>query len=218
VSSNKHSSLPSPCNSKLFKDSSNYRGNCSNPFTSADTSSPYKHEVHHIVCEHAILDIQVDDAAKLQFIKDCLCATTWDINQGDNLIRVPLKGTYTASNGVTPQNACAHNCDHNITRGYTDEVKTWLKNNIWDTCVDQKKSHQTNTDAIQALLGTCITVFTAELTRRGIRSGGTKNAWDNRFLAGWETTWYLPFSMADDPFVTPRLPVGKWPKCLSLLG
>jgi hypothetical protein len=210
--SDKHAGLPVPCNSKLFKDSSDYSAG----FPSGPTM--WENEIHHIVCEHSILDITVKPASKLKYVRDCLCATTWDINKKPNLIQLPLKQTYMASDGQTPSNLCAHNCDHNITDGYTSEVKKWLHEQVWDTISEKQKVHQTDVTKIEDQLDKCMRRYAKQLTKRGIRCMGTKIAWENRFGDGWQTSWYQPFSMADDPFVTPRLPVRRWPKCLSLLS
>jgi hypothetical protein len=213
-----HSDLPNPCHAKLVR-SSNYRDNCSNPCSMPTGKSPYKNQIHHILCEHAILDIQPlgdQDGKKARFIKDCLCTTKWDINVSDNLIGLPLKSVYIRSQGKTPQNFCCHNVDHNTADGYTNECKQWLHDNIWNTLVDQRKKHNVNAEAILDMLTQCIEHFTAELESRAIRPAGegTQYAYENRFT---EAGWYEPFSMAFNP--TPRSPGGRgMPKILAMLG
>src|SRR3974390_2598864 len=139
--SKKHADLPSPCKAKLVR-SSNFRNNCTNPRPMPTGKSPYKNQIHHILCEHAILDIQPlgdSDGKKAKFIKDCLCSTSWDINVSNNLIGLPLKSVYRNTDGRTPQNFCCHNVDHNTADGYTYECKQWLHRQIWNRLVDQRK-------------------------------------------------------------------------------
>jgi hypothetical protein len=209
---NKHAAIPNPCNSKLER-SSNYRSKCSNPCAMPNGSTPWSNQIHHILCEHAILDIQPADKSQLQFIKDCLCMISWDINNSGNLIGLPLKSAYRKSNGETPVNLPCHNVDHNTADGYTQECKDWLHDNVWDTLVDQKKSHQVNAKAIQDALETCTKTFKGRLASRGSRAPGTQVGWQQRFSI---PKWYSPFSMASTP--TERSPGGRWlPAVFSII-
>lgn len=211
-----HVTLPNPCNSKLER-SSSYRNACSNPCAMPDGRTPYKNQIHHILCEHAILDRQPagdGDGSKAKFIQDCLCLIDWDINDASNLIGLPLKSAYTRSGGKTPQDYCCHNVDHNTSDGYTNECKQWLHDNVWNTVVDKKKSHQVNADNIKAALIKCTGVFKGILTKRGKRNDGTQSSWENRFT---EDEWYFPFSMASEP--SERSPGGRgMPRVLKMLG
>lgn len=208
----KHASIPNPCNSKLER-SSNYRSKCTDPCAMPTGKTPYKNQIHHILCEHAILDIRPDDDSKLQFIKDCLCIASWDINDSSNLIGLPLKSAYIRTAGKTPQNFCCHNVDHNTADGYTNECKQWLHDNVWNTLIDKRKSHEVTTANIVAQLKACTAMFKSVLTRRGLRNDGTQYSYENRFT---EPEWYAPFSMAANP--TPRSPGGRnRPRILQML-
>src|SRR5277367_336970 len=128
-----HAKIPANCAAKLVKSSSSsYRAACTNPGGINSGDSPYKNQVHHIVCENAILDIKPlgdKSGEKTKFIMDCLCATQWDINDADNLIALPMKSAYRKSKGKTPKNFVCHNVDHGGTKGYTEECKGWLHDN-----------------------------------------------------------------------------------------
>lgn len=212
----KHAGIPNPCNSKLER-SSTYRDKCTNPCKMATGKSPYKNQIHHILCEHAILDIQPagdDDGKKLQFIKDCLCMAVWDINDPSNLIGLPLKSAYTRPGVNKPQNHCCHNVDHNTSDGYTNEVKGYLHRVVWNELIDQKKPHSVNVDNIVQALKDCTSLYTDILTARGLRNKGTELSYANRFT---QPKWYAPFSMSLNP--TPRSPGGRgMPKILKMLG
>jgi len=216
MAANQHATLPNPCKSTLER-SSSYRSECSNPCAMPTGSSPYKNQIHHILCEHAILDINPAgdaDGSKLAFITDCLCMIDWDVNDASNLIGLPLKSAYIRTGGKTPQNYCCHNVDHNTADGYTNECKQWLHNNVWNTIVDRRKSHQVNADNIKAQLQSCTSTFKGILTKRGARKGGTQYCYENRFD---ESQWYFPFSMASRP--SERSPGGRnMPRILKMIG
>lgn len=197
-----HSDAGVPCSSKLT--SSNYRKNCSNPQAMPTGSKPWKNQVHHILCEHAILDIDPDgdsDGKKLAYIDECLCIADYNINDGYNLIGLPLKPAYIKSRGKTPENLPCHEVDHNGGPGfYTDECKEWLHSNVWNTLIDRRKFHTTGPEDIVKALKQCTGVFKGKLTKRGKRGpgpGGTQYSWENRF--DYPNEWFRPFSMADDP-------------------
>lgn len=211
-----HIVLPDPCHSKLER-SSNYRSVCVNPCAMPDGRTPYKNQIHHILCEHAILDRQPTgdaDGSKAKFIQECLCLIDWDINEEPNLIGLPLKSAYIRTGGKTPQNFCCHNVDHNTAKGYTYECKKWLHDNVWNTLVDKRKKHEVNAENILAALKRCSSTFKGVLTKRGKRNDGTQSSYENRFD---EDEWYHPFSMAQEP--TPRSPGGRnMPPILKMIG
>jgi hypothetical protein len=205
--SSKHAKVPTPCKSKLTR-SSNFRKSCSNPRAMPTGKSPYKNQIHHILCEHAILDIQPagdTGGKKLKYIKACLCSLGWDINESGNLIGLPLKSVYRNTQGKTPQNFCCHNVDHNINEGYTTECKKWLHRQVWNQ-LDEKDGHEVTSAMIMQGLQDCIENFTGLLESRALRPGGegTQYAYENRFTLD---EWYAAFSMAEFP--TERSPGGR---------
>jgi hypothetical protein len=209
-----HATLPNPCTGKIER-SSNYRDNCTNPSAAfVDGTTPYKNQIHHILCEHAIVDREPADKTKKKFISDCLCMMDWDINDANNLIALPMKSAYTRPGVNKPVNFCCHNVDHNTADGYTYECRDWLHDNVWDTLVDKAKTHAVNVTNIVSALNTCITTFKGRLTRRGKRNDGTESSWKNRFT---EPEWYHPFSMGANP--SPRSPGGRgMPRVLKMIS
>jgi len=209
-----HAKIPAKCEAKLVKSSSSsYRNACTNPDPMPSSGdSPYKNQVHHIVCENAILDIKPSGdkpGEKTKYIMDCLCATKWDINDAVNLIALPMKSAYRKSYGKKPQNFVCHNVDHGGPRGYTKECKDWLHDHIWNTLVDKRKGHDWNTQQILDQLKECKDYFTTQLQTRARRPGGlgTEYAYVHRVKRGDQPAlknWHYPFSMAKFP--AKRLP------------
>ncbi|SRR6266516_301353 len=204
-----HLSLPKKCKSVVVR-KGNYRGNCP-PYQGRSFSTgrtPWRNQVHHILCEHAITDF--DDAMekeKLGYIKACLCIADWDINEGNNLVGLPLKTVYIRSDGETPTNLTCHNVDHNTADGYTFEVKRWLHDNIWDSLAVSQDKHKVDAKDIKGQLNDCIDHFKTELKNRGERNGGTRSSYKNRFEPDQAKKWYKPFSMSRKP--TERSPGGR---------
>jgi hypothetical protein len=197
-----HLKLPKKCPSIIIR-KGDYRTPCP-PYkgTSFPTAlKPWPNQIHHILCEHAIVDLQVDKA-KFDYIKDCLCIANWDINskrfgkKGHNLIGLPLKDAYKQNYGKAPINLPCHDVDH---PDYTDEVNKWLHKNVWNSLVVQQKVHQVAADAIKKQLNTCTSNFKGVLKRRGRRNKGTLWSWEHQRDAGQEKKWYKPFSTSATP-------------------
>jgi hypothetical protein len=210
-----HVALPATCKSVIVR-KGDYRGNCTEPVAMLTGSEPYRNEIHHILCEHAVTDINLDgdsDGSKFKLIVASLCLIEWDINAQPNLVGLPLKQAYRdlyASNAAvdSPKDTPCHNVDHNTGDGYTNECKQWLHENVWNTVVDKSKTHELNGEAIKAGLEKCTSTFKRWLVKRGKRNDekGTKWSFDHRFDADQKDTWYHPFSMGKDP--SPRSPGG----------
>lgn len=190
--------------SKLTRASaSTYRGNSTTGFTQGSW------QAHHILCEHAIGSRSFPDSETEAFAEQCLWVTKWDLNDSHNMLGMPVRTDFR--NGrVAPMNICSHSNDHNTTNGYTSECLKFMQANVWDKIQKGKNGHTTDPSDISETLKTATDYFRGELTRRGsVRSGGTTIAWINRHEEDWADTWYIPFSMANDPFVVPREPGAK---------
>lgn len=191
-----HLALPATCKSVVVR-KGNYRGACEGGrFT--DKNTPWRNEVHHILCQHAITDFDVP-ADKLEYIRACLCLAEWDINASNNLLGLPLKKAYKNSDYTSPVNLTCHNVDHNTRDGYTKEVRTWLHDEVWDGLVVNQKEHAVEAESIVGLLDDCIDHFKRQLKKRGERNNGTLWSYQHRLDAGEERQWYHPFSMAKVP-------------------
>jgi hypothetical protein len=198
----KHLGVPNPCNSKLVRSTAyKYRKACKQPPGITTGSKPYVNQIHHILCEHAILDIEPDpdpSGKKLKFIEDCLCIAKWNINDEPNLIGLPLKWAYMNPDtaATRPVNFCCHDVDHNTADGYTNECKEWLHTNVWNILTAKKSIHDVDVEAIVEQLNKCTERFKKLLAKRGKRNGGTASSYLNRLT---EKKWYEPFSMAATP-------------------
>ncbi len=172
-------------------------------------------QAHHILCEASVGARSFKPADK-EFAEQCLWITEWDLNATVNMIGMPVRSDFTSTNGVicdtstgVPINICSHANDHNTTEGYTDECTQHLKQKVWDTIKKSGQDHTTEAASIKSLLETASTYFSGELTKRANREGGTLLMWTKRHDAGYEDKWYVPFSMAKDSEVVPRLPGSK---------
>lgn len=197
----KHFSLPKECDSVITRSSpSDYRGKCA-PHPEggrfADKDSPFPNQIHHILCQDAIADIDVGDE-ELIYLQSCLCATDYNINDKNNLIGLPTRGAYTRSRGFRPKNLPCHTIDHPM---YTVEVKKWLHKKIWNKLRAKKGTHKVTPENIQAKLRACSKHFRTQLRNRGKRPSGrgTEWGWENRRVKSHSKTWYRPFSMAANP-------------------
>lgn len=201
-----HSDTGDKCVSRLTRSRSRqYRKACTKPQQMLKGRKPYRNEIHHILCEHAILDITPDgdpNGEKLAYIQECLCIAEWDINNQKNLIGLPLWQAYNASDGQNPVDTVCHNVGHNTADGYTQEVKDWLHNNVWNVLIDVKKEHKAGAEEIVKALDLCSDIFEDRLLERGSRGvapGGTKISWEKRFEEENKNIWYEPFSMSANP-------------------
>lgn len=169
---------------------------------------PWKNQVHHILCDHAIKDFTGVDADTFEYVRNCLMAAVWDINDSKNLVGLPLKETYFNSHGKSPQDLPCHDVDHNTTKGYTDEVKTWLHTNVWNKLRAKKKVHDVDVKKIVKQLDDCTVHFKRVLAGRGGRNKGTAISYEKRFEESQKSKWYKPFSMAKEP--NRRSPGGRY--------
>jgi hypothetical protein len=209
--------------STLWRNSS-YRANTGTGFTTG-----VLWQAHHILCHHSV-DAREFPPADVAFAEACLWITPWDLNDGHNMIGLPLNWQYRTTDGTVPSNLPSHQVDHNTKGGYTPECTDWLKNNVWNNIKDKGKDHQANATNMQGLLKAGSDHFRAQLQKRGARKKGTAHCWDHRFpypppgasaaeKASYkqEKKWYFPFSMAEDSKVNERQPGIDWKKVAAAL-
>ena len=187
------------------------------------------HEVHHVLCDHAVSKraehYEGLSPTTVDYLEACLWITPWSINNKANLIGLPLNRQYRESRGKRPIDLPSHQVDHNTIDGYTQEVSDYLRANVWNQLRAKKKVHDVDVKKVKQLLEDGTTHFDGVLTKRGGRGvgirgqRGTEAGWTNRFDPRCATSWYAPFSMASAP--NHRDP-GKDPKDLdavfNLLG
>jgi hypothetical protein len=202
-----HKALGPTCDGRITKDGVDYRSPCPE-YIDPDTGQkhkfptkdkPWRNEIHHILCEHAITDFGAYDAQS-DFIRDCLCDTPWDINsvkhngEGHNLLGLPLKPAYRKSYGREPVNLPCHDVDH---PEYTEEVQQWLEENVWKSLAKKTNKHDVDLTDLATQLRRCTSHFKRALKRRGRRNGGTVKSWQNQ--TEQKATWFLPFSLSKNP-------------------
>jgi hypothetical protein len=193
----------------VLRGQSGYQGNCSSGFRESGYC-----QIHHILSLTCIGKRAQDyKSADAQYIEDCLWCTPWNVNDGHNLIGLPLNKKYIDSNGTAPVNLPSHQVDHNTLQGYTFEVSRWLKGNVWDKITAKTKIHKVDVQKVQDLLKAGSDHWRNQLENvRGHRKPGTVEGWQKRFEPAMKKKWYIPFSMA--LMVSERSP-GKSPTDLT---
>lgn len=168
-------------------------------------------QAHHILCVDALESRSFSDTDIEDFAEACLWTTVWDINDGHNMVGMPVRSDYKDNNGVMGMDICCHANDHNTTGGYTGECKDYLQVQVWNKIKKKKnaKDHITNPESLKAALKAATTKFRGLLNDRAEREKGTLVAWTKRHDPGWENKWYKPFSMAKNSAVVPRQPGTK---------
>jgi hypothetical protein len=164
------------------------------------------HEVHHVLCDHAVSRraeyYEGLSPTTIDYLEACLWITPWTINNYDNLIGLPLNRQYRESRGKRPTDLPSHQVDHNTIEGYTDEVSKYLRKNVWNQLRAKKKVHDVDVKKIKKLLEDGTTHFDDLLAKRGKRGigirgqTGTEAGWKNRNDPKCSHDWYNPFSMA----------------------
>lgn len=170
-------------------------------------------QAHHILCVDAIGSRTFDNADIEDHAEACLWTTPWDINDGHNMVGMPVRVDFRDKNGKMGMNICCHANDHNTKGGYTEECTEYLKSKVWDKIKKKKneEDHITNPTSLKAALKAASTYFRTQLTTRAKRKEGTLVAWAKRHdpTWAWVDEWYVPFSMAQTSEVVPRLPGAK---------
>jgi hypothetical protein len=161
-------------------------------------------EAHHILCYQSVnaYGEKKDYESVLDEINKCYKLTDWCLNQPPNMVALPRKPVYRLFSAARSLNLPCHDVHHNLDPGgYRYEVTEAFINEIWDPIKDavenaaSNDTHFTPADLLsqfQALEKS----FLAKLHARGLRSGGTLNAWTNQ--GSITNGWWIAFSMADD--------------------
>ncbi len=175
----------------------------------ANTATGYKRgtwQAHHIICEHAIGSRKFSDDETKEFGERCLWVTDWNLNDSPNMIGMPIRGDIRREDGIKDTNICSHANDHNTSGGYTDECKDYMKSKVWDKVKKGKPGHTTTPEDLSGALNAASAHFRIQLAKRASRKDGTMVAWTKRHEPAQAARWYIPFSMAKNGAVVPRLP------------
>ena len=180
-------------------------------------------QIHHIVCLAAMTDARiaknVTDKGEMQFIKECLKLSKWNINDaGDqvntdsNVVGLPLKIAFVKKPAAQWDGWPCHQVEHNPL--YTTAVSDRLYEQVWKQalgwrkkCQDCQKECLINADTLEEQLNRESKFWYDFLDERGKEEGGTAVCWRDRWTKK-KDVWYIPFSMALDP--KPRDPPPNW--------
>jgi hypothetical protein len=180
-------------------------------------------QIHHIVCLAAMTDARiakyVTDKGKMEFIRECLKLTKWNINDaGDvnahsNVVGLPLKLAFVKKPGAEWDGWPCHQVEHNPL--YTKAVCDQMYKEVWfevlklrKKCQDCQKECLINAKALEDELSDQSESWYEFLDDRGKEEGGTAVCWRDRWKPEKKAVWYKPFSMALDP--KPRKPPKDW--------
>ena len=233
----------------ICEPSSTYRNNCSDPGwkgkkkggtltlaefpyvlekTQEDSSGkdrripyPVPWEAHHILSVSCVSNLDGLSSEQKDSVRRCCQVTTWDINDKDNLIALPLFGHTIKwyaidDNDDAPgwENMPQHDWDHNSKKGYCHDVKTDLQK-FYKTLEKGANGHKLNPKSIAADLNRRQTRFRTKIKERGQKGEGTHKEWQ-----GEKNSWYKPFSMAANGCESVRPPArvkAKKDKLIKLL-
>jgi hypothetical protein len=192
------------------------RANCTSGFIfTFNAGAAGQSAFHHILAVSSLQDGNIVPADNLPFFHDCMAITPWDINDGPNLIGLPLKPVYESADrnptaaaisltpgmadlsgamggfGAVPDLPC-HQNEHD---DYNKEQTIDLTNNIWQPLDEARKECSVDKRSILDELKSGIAAWRQFLTNRGKEHGGAANCWRNRNEPGYDAFWYIPFSM-----------------------
>lgn len=184
--------------SLLTRDGS-YRKTCEDNslgFTGPNKPDGNRWEAHHILCDHA-----VGSRDTTPYVEDCLWSTDWNLNDKHNLIGLPRNREFRQDGTARADKWVSHQVDHNTQGGYTDECKDWLQNNIFNSLAEkaEEEDHSLEVEDIRSDLRTGSDIFRGLLKARAERPPGIVEGWKNRFEEEYQKSWYLPFSMGQNP-------------------
>jgi hypothetical protein len=181
-------------------------------------------EIHHMVCVSSMSDATirklVADSGKMEFIRECLKLTDWNINAEPNTVGLPKKPAFVKRNSSDWNGWPCHQVDHNPL--YTKAVSSRLNKQVWQEvlknrtkCKDCKKECNINASSVQTQLEGESDFWHDFLDTRGEEEGGTAFCWKHR--KSIPDVWYIPFSMDPSDAPPKRDPPPEWDGLSSTL-
>jgi hypothetical protein len=196
------------------------RSNCTSGFIfTLGGTARLQSAFHHIIAISSIQDGNIKPADSLDFFHDCMAVTPWDTNDGPNLIGLPLKSVYGNADrysltsiletihsqlpgmanvdaglgvfGSVPDLPC-HQVEHD---DYNTEQVIDICKNVWKPLARVRKNCAVDGTSIQGQLESSSVAWRQFLTARGKECGGAAHCWRNRNEPGFDSFWYIPFSM-----------------------
>jgi hypothetical protein len=196
------------------------RANCTTGFvfTHNGTASGQS-AFHHVLAVSSLQDGNIQPADKLEFYHDCMKLTTWDINDGPNLMGLPLKEVYESADrnplsstlslihdnlpGMANADAQLGNfgsipdlpCHQNEHDDYNVEQVKDLIDHIWEPLAEVQQDCAVKGKNILEELQKATVAWRQFLIGRGKECGGAAHCWRNRNQPGYDAFWFIPFSM-----------------------
>jgi hypothetical protein len=196
------------------------RANCTSGYMfEHEGTAAGQSEFHHVLAISSLQDGNIRPEDKLDFYHNCMAMTTWDINDGPNLMGMPVKAIFENAErqpltdvvsliheqfpgmaivdaqlgafGSLPDLPC-HDNEHNDYN--TEQVKD-LRANIWEPLEEVQEDCSINGKDILAELERATLAWRQFLIARGKECGGAAHCWRNRNEPGYNEFWYIPFSM-----------------------
>ncbi len=203
-------------------DTDTLRANCGGQgYVFGSDSAKGQCEFHHVLPISSVQDGVIlggKDATALDYIKKCMAATTWDINEQPNLLGLPTKGPYESADretakgrtlaelkalspansdfGALPDLPC-HLNDHDK---FTQAVIDRFNQEIWPRVLKRGKQCDNKARSLRATLRAESDHWKGFLKGRGTEQGGAADCWVNRHSKA--SVWYIPLSMAPVPTKT----------------
>ena len=180
-------------------------------FTDAKVSAAGQSMFHHILPVECMQDSVIKPEDQIDFFRDCMAVTKWDINEGDNLIALPTKKPFLIADrdpespakewtswrdalsniaaasgyfGTLPFLPC-HLNEHTGTNGYNEAVIDYLVHNIWQPLAVQRKDCKIDPRSILSEIQRDRDHWRKFIEDKGAGnlggSGGVPICWKNRF-------------------------------------
>jgi hypothetical protein len=182
---------------------------CSDGYYETVAGSPISGEfsqIHHLLCVGKLKDSsisdQVNSTVKMEFLRECLKLTDWDINESYNTVGLPLKPAFIHLGAPSGWDGWpCHQVEHNT---YEDQVEMDLNANVWvqvlklqKKCKDCKKKCNINAEGIETQLTNESQRWRDFLSNRGkgLNVGTNSTAWCWKNRKSIKGSWYKPFSM-----------------------
>lgn len=175
-----------------------YRANCTPPKGFSKWRTPVLWEAHHIL-PHKAINGYIGDPSE-SYIDSVYRLTDWCMNQSPNMIGLPMWYHYHSVPSSRGLNLPAHDWDHNVTKGYSYEIRQDFEKRIWSKLrAAQSGGPHFDEKKVLKALKNLEKKWRKELKRRGKRKHrNTLSAWGRRRDPKHTTTWYWPFSMGSD--------------------
>lgn len=187
-------------------------GECSKKKCNYQTNAGAKlaflpNQAHHLLPVTSTVNYQVsgDYTGKVRAIDAVYRQSDWCVHNANNMMWLPLKGTYTkrpqTGTKAAPGPAWAlklpcHDWDHNCAEGFTDEVIAEFGTRIWDKIANPKEGECFEPEDAPVVFEQFEKDMRQRLEDRGsARKSGAKDT----LAARQDMTakfWWLPFSMA----------------------